>query len=101
MFLLYVVAAFLVPMLLGAALWVLFGGRPGAMQGRLALRLALLKVLDSYRSVISIWSVYISRSPHGESGRLISPELAGRGVRILLLLLRARQDTPPAATGCS
>ena len=29
---------------------------------------ALLKVLDSYRSVTSVWSVYMSRYPHGGSG---------------------------------
>ena len=29
---------------------------------------ALLKMLDSYRSLTSIWSVYISRSPHEGSG---------------------------------
>lgn len=34
----------------------------------------------------SIWSVYISRAPHGNSGALISFELAGTGVKILLLL---------------
>ena len=46
---------------------------------------ALLRMLNTYRLVTFVWSVCISWFSHGGSGRLISPELAGRGVKILLL----------------
>ena len=36
------------------------------MSRRACLCFALLKVLDSYRSVTSIWCVYVSRSPVGD-----------------------------------